>query len=246
MPNIDLIPIRYPDGDNPYNYVYDKQPIQDVADRVSLVNDAVDINTTIIQNAGGTAGDLANRLNQSMNQDGSLISSAIDTALHKISEHTDDGTYVRMELLERQKLSLIQELATNLSLNVATTNIGTVVWPQSSNTVYVKPSATVTWRVDSAGNVYADTVAPLNNAPNRQYDITPITTDNINFTTTSIATAYQTGSLRVFINGIRMSKTATIDGYTFTETSPSAGTFALNTVLTSGYVIRIDFDQPIS
>lgn len=245
MPNIDLIPIRYPSGDEPYNYVIDRQPLQDLATQISLVNDAVDINTTILQGAIGDAGDLANRLAQSLNPDGSLVPAAVDQSLHRISEHTDDGAYVRMQLTERQKLGLVDDNATNLSIQVSTTS-GDVLWPQSSVILYVKPSSTITWRKDGSGNLCADTVAPLNNSPARQYDITPITIDNINFTTTSIPTAYQSGSLRVFINGIRMSRSATIDGYYYTEVSPSGGTFSLNVALAAGSVIRIDFDQPIS
>src|SRR5476649_580731 len=101
MPDIDLIPEVLHQSLDPYHWYYDNLPLQNILDRISLVNYAVDNAEDILRKSVGTQGTLANRLAQSINDDGTLKTAAIDDALHNIESHSDNGTYVRMLLAER-------------------------------------------------------------------------------------------------------------------------------------------------
>lgn len=245
MPEIELIPLNKYQPLDPYHHEFDNLPVDALATRLSLVNLQVDNDADILRESIGTAGTLSNRLNQSINANGSLKTTAIDDAIHSVAEHTDTNTYVRMLKTERDKLSLVDAEATNLSVEVETIST-TEEYPDAANTISIGPSPTITWRLDGAV-LKADTVAPLSNHHIHLYDIEPVTTDDLNFTTTTVSTPYTSGSLRVYVNGLRLIVGGpAIGGFYFTETTPTSGTFKLNTALGSSDIIRIDFNQPLT
>lgn len=255
--------IRNYQAQDPYNNIIDGRPIQDLETAISIVNAVVDNNQNAITDAIGTQGSLANRLNQSLNEDGSLKTIAIDNALHSIAEHLDTDAFVRMTIDERSKLSFIASGATNLKLQVETISTSFLF---DAGTVNLKTSDSVNWRVDSLG-VYADVSFPLTSRHRHYYDIKPanvnvITPDYQNFLTASTPVAYVEGSLTVYINGVKISHTdgdqavrfPRISGLTVTwvpisyiEDTPTSGIvlsgkFTLSTAILATDRIRINFD----
>lgn len=246
MPNIAGMPITKYQPLWPYHHYYDNLPIEDIEDQIFVVNAQVDLNEEAIEGSIGTAGTLANRLSQSLEDDGSIKATAIDDALHSIAEHLDDDGYVRMTDTERSKLNLIQSEATNVSVAVEGVST-TYVWPAIHNTLKLVDSDTITWRVELDGEeVYADTAWSKSLVVLPSYNIKPIQVSGATYKTTSVNTAYKSGSLRVYINGLRLNLTELIGGYKYTETDPTTGTFTLNKSLGSSDIMRIDFDQPTS
>jgi len=227
-----------------YHHYYDNLPIEDIEDQIFVVNAQVDLNQLALENSVGTAGSLANRLNQSLEEDGSLKATAIDDALHSIAEHLDEGSYVRMTDTERSKLSLVQSEATNLSITVETIST-TLTWPTVGNVLRLADSDTIMWRIES-GEVYADTAWAISVMVLPSYNITPILVSGYTYKTTSVNTPYKSGTLRVYINGLRLNTTTLVGGFKYTETSPTLGTFTLNKAISGSDVLRIDFDQPLS
>lgn len=263
MPNLDLIPVPSYGPLTPYHHLADQAPIDALITRIDLVNSAVDIDTNVLSDAGGTAGSLANRLAQSLNDDGSLRTVAIDNALHSIAEHMDAGGYVRMTNAERAKLSLIADEATNFGLTFNT--ISGVIGCFNQGCLNFEPSDTITWRYAN-GAIYADNAFPgavrhvhyYNNAP---VPVNLLSPDYINYKTTSIATPYQEGSLRVFLNGVRLTPNTTVNvpifngtsyvptPYSYSEDESSvahgmimSGLFSLSSAINANIVISIDFD----
>lgn len=245
MPNLDSVPITKYQPLHAYHHYFDNLPINDIEDQIFLVNAQVDLNQNQLEDSIGNTGTLANRLNKSLNSNGSLKLTAIDDALHNISEHLDGGGYVRMTDSERSKLSLIDSEATNLSIQVQTIST-TLTWPTVANTITLADSDTIAWRINS-GEVYADTTFAKSLITTPSYDMkpVPVSGDQV-FKTTSVGTAYKEGTLRVYINGLRLSTSATIGGFYYTETTPSSGIFTLNKAIASSDILRIDFDQPLS
>jgi hypothetical protein len=227
-----------------YHHYYDNLPIEDIEDQIFVVNAQVDLNQLALEDSVGTAGSLANRLNQSLEEDGSLKPTAIDDALHSIAEHLDEGGYVRMTDTERSKLSLVESEATNLSVTIETIST-TLTWPTVGNVLRLADSDTIMWRIES-GEVYADTAWAISVMVLPSYNITPILVSGYTYKTTSVNTPYKSGTLRVYINGLRLNTTELIGGYKYTETSPTLGTFTLNKALGTSDVLRIDFDQPLT
>lgn len=261
MPNLDLIPVNLYGPLTPYHHIADNQPLSAIVTRIDLVNGAVDLNTNILSASIGSAGSLANRLAQSINDDGSLKTVAVDNALHSIAEHMDAGGYVRMTSTERAKLSMIADEATNFGLCISTIS-GIIGFNQGC--LNFSPSDTITWRYTN-GSIYADNAFPSSVRHVHYYSITPvpvnlITPDYINYKTTSIATPYKVGSLRVYLNGIRLTENATVNvpiwngtSYVPTAFSYSEGTdvadgmvqsglFSLSSAINPNITIFIDFD----
>lgn len=198
-----LIPIRQYQADDAYNHVIDNQPIQDIERNLDLINAVVEQNSQAILDAIGTEGTIANRLAVSINDDGTLKTTAVDDALHSIEEHEDTDDYVRMTSTERDKLSGIASGATDFSLEVDGTSY-------DSGELSLQDSDSITWRNEIDG-VYADVNFPLTSRHRHYYDKKPvhvdlITPDYQNYYTTSVPTAYVENSLRVYINGVRISK----------------------------------------
>jgi len=246
VPNLDSVPIPRYEPLQPYHHYYDNLPIDGISTQIFLVNAQVDLNQNNIEESVGSAGSLANRLNQSIELDGSLKTIAIDEALHSIGEHIDDDVYVRMTDAERSKLSLVDSAATNLSIQVDTIST-TLVWPDAGTVFALADSDTIAWRIES-GEVFADTTFAKSLITVNHYDITPVHVSGYTiYKTSSVNTAYTSGSLRVYLNGLRLTKSPTmIGGYYYTETDPSTGKFTLSKAITVSDVLRIDFDQPIT
>jgi hypothetical protein len=258
LPNISVIPVDLYQPLDAYNHLVDNRPLLGLVGQINIINSAVDNNSNTLLNCIGTAGSLDNRLNQSLNPDGSLITVAIDNALHNIAEHMDDSTYCRMTMAERAKISLIANDATNFGLQFNTIS-GIIGFDQGFLTI--NPSDTITWRYDGY-SMYADNDFPSAVRHIHYYDITPvpvnlIVPDYIHYSTTSISTPYQEGSLRVYLNGIRLSQNAPVGvpvgmstlPYKFSEDESSvvdgmvtSGLFSLSSAINSGVVIAIDFD----
>src|SRR6185437_2974379 len=133
MPQIELVPVPLYQPNQPYNSQIDNLPIQGLISQILLVNSQVDIDASILTDAQGTQGTLANRLAKSINPDGTLVTSAIDEAQHNIAQHTDGSvivngvpvSYVRMLLDERAKLTNVASGATNLEILVTVSNTTT-------------------------------------------------------------------------------------------------------------------------
>lgn len=261
MPEISLIPEVYYTADQPYHFHYDNLPLKNILDRIDLVNSQVDINTSNLRGSGGTVGSLKNRLNVSLNSNGSIKASAVNNSLHNIAYHEDgedgDGiAYVRMLATERDKLNLIQSEANSLDVEFETISTTAVF---SSGTIRFRSSDTVQFSVQAPDIVKIHSAFPANAAHQHYYDVTPAhktpsQPDYKNYKTTSVNTPYISGSLRVYVNGIRLSSTgqvrvpdiSTADTWTLTYVSsetPASGLFTLNRALTSSDVVRIDFDQ---
>jgi hypothetical protein len=265
LPSLDLTPVDIYGPLFPYHVDFDNIPILQLINQNLLINNAVEGTEDILRSAIGTQGTLANRLNQSLQDNGQLRTDAVDNALHNIGAHTDGMyagiSYVRMTQSERDKLGLIADEATALVIQfetistISTTSVIPVIF--DDQTVTFKASDTVTWRVESGNNVYADLGFPSAAAHLHFYDQTPapaniITPDYKNYKSTTVATPYVEGSLRVYINGVRLSETDSVyapgdlpaDAWVLlTYTTDAAnGTFALSTPITIDDVIRIDFD----
>lgn len=297
MPQIELVPVPLYQPLQPYNSQIDNIPIQGLIDRILLVNSQVDINSVVLEESQGTQGSISNRLAQSINADGTLKTSAIDAANHNIAEHTDgyvivDGnpvSYVRMLWDERAKLVTIDSGANNLDVLVTVNNsipsglpsqisvIGISEVEFVTGTFELKPSDSVYWSVDADGAIKANTNFPLSVRHVHNYDIIPVpqnlfTPDYKNYIVTSTATQYRSGSLRVYINGIRLTQSSNITPgkaphgnyvptgfssgtpiwmtFTYTEDTSSlssgiitSGKFSLSNAITAEDVITIDFDM---
>ena len=83
------------------------------------------------------------------------------------------------------------------------------------------------------------------------YDLEPITTDYRNYQVTSVNTHYIEGSLRVYLNGIKLNSDYDVlywdslaESWSPNRFTPSnnSGTFILNSAINDSDVIRIDFD----
>jgi hypothetical protein len=270
MPQLDLLPVPLYNPLHPYHWEYDNLPLQNLALRDEIINGQVDYNTGILNAAAGTQGTLSNRLAQSIDVDGNLKLSAVDEVMHNIAAHVD-GTatlspteisdlatlgyvvsnpvpYVRMLEAERDKLSLVADEATKMTIQVETPS-STVLYIQGPITF--KHSSTVSWSV-SGNDIQANLGFPVEAAHRHYYDMEPVTTDNQNFQTTSVSTPFMAGTLRVYINGVRISESAnvyvpasvisspwTLNSFTGDETT---GTFVLDNAISSDDIIRIDFD----
>ena len=99
----------------------------------------------------------------------------------------------------------------------------------------------------SAAHQHLDNLTPV--------PVNIVTPDYINYKVTSMSTQFVDGSLKVYINGVRIFEDGSVyvPNYSATPTytlkyftsSPSTGTFSLNTAITSSDVIRIDFIQSL-
>ena len=283
MPDLSQIPVPLYSADQPYHWEYDNLPLQALADRDEIINGQVDSVSQILTDCNGTQGTLANRLAQSINPDGSIIPAAIDEASHNIGKHTDGSVTVssgelsdyvalgfpslvnpvqfcRMLLDERTKLAGIAAEATNVSLSFET--ISNIVLFEEGP-VQFAASDSIEWIVTAPNTVQASLVISTDFAHRHFYDLTPImlpTTDLVPilhklYQVTSTSTVYIQDSLRVFINGIRISKSETVyypsnpvsswSLNSYTEDYAN-GRFTLTHPITSADIIQIDFDQALT
>lgn len=262
MPNINSIPEVLYEPNQPYHYIYDNLPLKNILTRIGLVNIQVDTTADALRGAAGDAGTIGNRLAVSLEQDGSLKSVAIDLARHGIGNHVDgqgpDGIeYVKMMADERAKLALIQDGANSLSVEIddQSSLLGDTV-TISSGVLKLRKSSSVFFEFEAPNTVRLHSTFPPDVAHRHHYSLEPAPqnspADFRNFKTTSYATAYMEGTLRVYVNGVRLFRSAVPvpgpSGTPFSPTyitseSPLEGIFSLNRTLSEFDVIRIDFDE---
>ena len=259
MPDIDKIPEVLHKATDPYHFHFDNIPLESILQRQEVMNFQIDSNAQIIRDASGTEGTVANRLSKSLEDNGDLKPEAIDDVEHNIGAHEDGEfmgiEYVRMLSDERAKLDSISDEATALKLQfntVSTTPLFT------DETVEFENSDTVTWAITTPNKVRADLAFPASAAHNHFYDRAPAhasttSPDYKNYKTTTVATPFISGTLRVHVNGIRLTESVGIwvppasgpNGtwiLTYFVGSPSAGTFTLNRSLDPADITRIDFN----
>lgn len=256
MPRIELIPeVLYAPLD-PIHWEIDNLPLKAILRRQNLINLALDNVIQQMRDAIGTQGSVANRLNQSINPDGSLKTSAIDEAVHSIEEHEDTDDYVRMTRAESDKLEGIADNATNISVEIYTGDTTFIEFDEGI--LRIKPSSTVT-PVFEAPNVLKFNMAfPEEAAHQHYYNVTPVDANIVepDFKNYKVLNADQPsfieGTLRVFVNGVRIYEDAEVyvpaamvdEAWTLLSFTPNAeaGTFELSAAVSEDDVIRIDFD----
>lgn len=179
MANIDLIPEIFYESFHPYHYLFDNMPLRNILTRISMVNDTASIDHLSIANAVGTAGSLSLRLDQSLEDDGTLKVSAIDTAMHGIEFHTDetdqsafievDDTFVRMTERERARLDFMQDEANLLNITFETASPSNTPVDFTNGTVIFADSVSTAWRWET-GKMYLDLGFPVAAAHQHSYE----------------------------------------------------------------------------
>lgn len=282
MPDLSQLPVPLYTADMPYHWEYDNIPLETLANRDLIINAEVEIHAQILSQAIGTQGTLANRLAQSIDPDGNLIPAAVDQSEHNIAEHTD-GTktvtndeltdyielgfpdlvnpvgFVRMLASERDKLAQIADEATNITVTVNTPS--NIVFFEEGAVELVE-SDSIQWEVEAPNKLKATLSVSTDFAHRHFYDLTPImmpTSDiipilNKLYKVTSTSTPYIEDSLRVYINGIRISKS---DSVYYPNSSVTAwilnsytedfasGRFTLANPIANDDIIQIDFDEAL-
>lgn len=255
MPRIELIPEVLYQPNDPYHWEIDNLPLKNIITRQNLINLALDDVLEEMRDAIGTAGSVANRLNQSIEQDGSLKATAIDTALHNIEDHTDGSAFVRMSTAQSAKVDLVADEATDLALRI--NSDGSSLLTFDSGTVKIEPSSTITPSIEAPDILKFHMTFPASAAHQHNYGKTPVhvnlvTPDYINYKVNSVASVYIDESLRIVINGVRIFEDDSVyipgplvdDPWTliaFTSDSTS-GTFELSTAITDDDIIKVDYD----
>lgn len=288
MPDLTKLPVPLYSADQPYHWEYDNLPLKALADRDVAINNAVDSQSQIIQDAAGDQINVAVRLDQSLENNGDLKSSAIDDALHNIAMHEDGSAtlsisqidiynsnygyvlsnpvpFVKMLEAERDKLALVADGATSFALEVfVPSNVSMSLIPSAfcvsniclfdNTTVQLQPSEYIGWEVENPNIIKPVLNFSVEFAHRHYYDLEPITSDYINFDVNSVNTQYVEGSLRVYINGVRLSSESEVLYPPYSDPDSSSwstnkftpdhttGTFQLAYAITSNDIIRIDFD----
>ena len=255
MPRIELIDVPLFGPDDPYHFHFDNLPLKNLIRRQNLINLSLDNVIGQTRDAIGTQGTIANRLNQSINPDGSLKVDAVDEVLHSIEAHTDTEDFVRMTKSESDKLALISDEATDVSLEVQTDTEGDEITSFDSGIVRFIPSSSITWEIDSPNKVKAHLAFPLESAHVHYYDQTPVPTEvETVFAVNNLELpVYTEGSLRVYVNGVRLSSSSSVyapgalvtDPWTLLTYTTDAenGLFTLSAAPSEDDVIRIDYDN---
>jgi hypothetical protein len=269
LPNIDQIPQVLYEPTDPYYYLVDNVPLINILNKIELINDAVDIASDQLRDAVGSAGTLANRL-ESLNADGSINPNAIDSAMHNIGYHVDgigpdSVPYVRMQDAERDKLATVADGATDIILQFdvqtngsqnSISGSGTIPIQVANGIVEFIPSSGITWSTQGGNKFAANLNFSTGSIHRHFYDQQAYffgnSPDYINYLVSSSMISYIEGSLRVYINGFRISEvqgisvpigtnpvTPTVIQYT---ENALAGSFALSSAISASDIIRIDFD----
>lgn len=283
MPDLNQLPIPQYQPNQPYHWEYDNLPLQVLAQRDDLINNEVDAHGSILRECNGTQGTLANRLAQSIDENGDLIPVAVDQSLHNVAEHSDGSKtvdsgelasyvslgfpslanpvpFVRMLEAERDKLALIADEATNITIQVET--ISNIVIFTEGN-LELAESTTIRWNVESPTTIKAELKISTDFAHRHYYDLTPISipsddvvpVDYKKFKVTSVFTPYIEDSLRVYVNGVRLSSqfgvyfpSNPISSWTLNKFTPDHlnGIFVLDNPITDLDIIQIDFDESLT
>lgn len=277
MPDIQSIPEVLYQADQPYHVHYDNLPLRNILNRIGLVNIQVDTNTDILRGASGSAGSLNARLDQSLDAAGYLKTGAVDDANHSISSHVDGGGFVRMTDDERAKLQGVLSEANKLEIEIEGLSNNLVAVPPSGSNGVLKfrRSSTIFMEFQNPDTVRIHSVFPPDAAHRHNCDLIPAydipsSPTFKNYRTTSVNTPFKEGSLRVYVNGMRMTSvpvkvlnysaaavtipnsggisvfpaSSWVNTYIASE-NPTGGTFELNRSLSPSDVIRIDFDEMI-
>lgn len=264
MPDIQSIPEVLYQANQPYHVYYDNLPLRNILDRIGLVNIQVDTTADIVRGASGSAGSLNARLDASLDGLGHLKSGAVDMANHGIASHSDGGGFVRMTDEERTKLSSVQNEANRLDVEIEdSVSEDSVAFPPtgSNGTLKLRKSSTVFFEFENPDIVRIHSVFPPDAAHKHSYDLVPAydvpsgPTRKI-YRTTAVNTPFEEGSLRVYVNGVRLTNSP-VKVLDYSSTTPvwvsnyilnqdsAGGTFELNRALSPSDVIRIDFDKAI-
>jgi len=280
MPEINKITEVLYDGNQPYHVHYDNLPLKNILTRIDLVNAQVDINSQILRASCGTVGSLNNRLSVALEDNGHLKYEAVNACLHNIGAHEDGNyegiDYVRMTADERDKLSLIQSEANKLYIEIedmipiSATISSISTTPEyvtlTSGTLRLKGSDTVIFDFQAPDILRIHSAFPAHAAHRHNYGIFPAHSNPsgpnyLDFITTSTNTPYIEGSLRVYVNGMRIyspgefvpnpsinvpnnEASEWVELYVASE-SPSTGEFSLNSAISPGDLVVIDFDQSL-
>lgn len=238
MPDLNSLPIPLHNADQPYHWEYDNLPLKVLEQRDDLINGEVDTHSEILRQSSGTQGTLANRLAQSLDEDGNLVPESINQASHNIAEHSDGSKlvsneelddyialgfpslenpvdFVRMLQSERAKLASIADDATNLTIGVET--ISNIVFFEEGE-MELAASESISWIVEAPNKVKPVLTVSTEFAHRHFYDLEPVTILNDDpspilyklFKVTSVATPFIEDSLRVYVNGIRLNPTASV------------------------------------
>ncbi len=300
MPDLTKISVPKHQANQPYHWKYDNLPLEALERRDEVINNAVDEQSQILNDAAGTQNNLAVRLDQSIDEDGNLKSEAVDESLHNIAKHIDGVAtvdseeldyynstlgyaevanpvpFVRMLESERDKLSLMPSDATSLALefcsDISCTPSNIVLF--NEGTLQFQSSSFITWEINNPapGEEGVRSVKPVLNtslqfAHRHYYDIGPAlideTTNEYDASGTSVP--YIEGSLRVYINGTKLSseyevfypKNPADSSWTSSESmikggsnkftpDHESGTFTLLNSITEDDIIRVDFDIALS
>lgn len=255
MPRIELIPEVLYGPLDPIHWEIDNLPLKAILRRQNLINLSLDNVLAQMRDAIGTQGSLANRLNQSIEPNGDLKASAINEALHRIEDHQDSDMYVRMTREESDKLSTIADEATDVRLEIFTGETTFIEF--NTGVLQLKPSSTLTPSFEAPNVLKFNLNFPASAAHEHFYGMTPVDADQVNpdlvnFTTTSTNQEFIEGSLRVYVNGVRIFEDQEVyvpgamveDAWTLLSftANPSAGTFELSAAINSDDIIKIDFD----
>ena len=265
MPRIELIDVPMFGPNDPIHWTVDNIPLKNLMRRQVLINLALDNIIEQITDAVGTQNTISNRLNQSIEADGSLKTQAVDDSMHSIESHADTASYVRMQKSESDKLALVDSEATDVELNVANDD-SFVSFP--NGVVNIRNSNTITWTVEAPNVVKAHMIFSSDAAHKHYYTQVPVhavveSPDFLNYKANSLSTEYMEGSLRVYINGVRINSVASdatteeieeakvlvpgaLVDYPWTAMyfvpDHENGTFALSSAISEDDVIRVDYD----
>ena len=279
MPDLSKIPVPQYTALQPYHWEYDNVPINNLALRDELMNGELENHAKILREGAGTQGNMANRIAQSIDMDGNIKATAVDQSLHSIAEHTDASktldsmeldyinntlgyesvvnpvSYVRMLDAERSKLTLIASNATDIRFHVQTPSTTVQI---DEGIISLEQSDSIAWDLTApaspASPYILKPVLSISTAfaHNHYYDLEPITVDYQNYSVTAVNTPFIEGSLRVYVNGVRLNSEYDIYAPGFLPTSSWSlnkftpnhvnGTFSLANAITTSDIIRIDFD----
>jgi hypothetical protein len=226
MPDLNALPVPQYNSAQPYHWEYDNLPLKTLANRDELINGVVDTHSEILRNCAGTVGTLANRLNQSVEEDGNLKTTAVDDTLHNIAKHEDGSKtvsgselsdynnlgyigvvnpvpFVRMLEAERDKLSLVADEATNIVVNVNTPSL-IYTFGDGINTLDLIESDSIGWTFEGPNSVKPEIKFSIAFAHRHYYNLDPITSNYQNYQVNMVSTPYMEDSLRVYINGVRL------------------------------------------
>lgn len=283
MPDLSKIPVPEYQPGQPYHWEYDNVPLKALALRDEIINNEVENTAEILRLGAGTQGNMANLIDQSIDQDGNLRRTAVDQSMHNMGEHTDSFTevgeielnyiqntlgfnsvtspvlFVRMLDVERSKLNLIADEATNIDFKVETPSSIVSI---NEGTISLQASDTIAWDFTAPVSPSQPYILKANLsiattfAHTHYYDVEPITSNYKNYSVTSVNTPYIEGSVRVFINGIRINSEYPIYCPTSDPSMPWAlnkftanhinGTFYLDNFISAQDIVRIDFNISVT